>query len=189
MLEVALAIPYWLELAATIAGAIFGALSAVRAKYDIFGVCCIAIVVGLAGGITRDILLQDYGIYAFQKPNLILACIAAGIVAFYFGKLMTYFDPFMDLLDNLSVALWAIIGTGKALSAGLDLVPAVILGTITANGGGIVRDICMNREPEAFQAGTVYVSAAFIGALAFAVMKQNHLLDQYAAITLSLIHI
>ena len=149
MLEVALAIPYWLELAATIAGAIFGALSAVRAKYDIFGVCCIAIVVGLAGGITRDILLQDYGIYAFQKPNLILACIAAGIVAFYFGKLMTYFDPFMDLLDNLSVALWAIIGTGKALSAGLDLVPAVILGTITANGGGIVRDICMNREPEA----------------------------------------
>ena len=168
MLEVALAIPYWLELAATIAGAIFGALSAVRAKYDIFGVCCIAIVVGLAGGITRDILLQDYGIYAFQKPNLILACIAAGIVAFYFGKLMTYFDPFMDLLDNLSVALWAIIGTGKALSAGLDLVPAVILGTITANGGGIVRDICMNREPEAFQAGTVYVSAAFIGALAVA---------------------
>ena len=75
--------------------------------------CCIAIVVGLAGGITRDILLQDYGIYAFQKPNLILACIAAGIVAFYFGKLMTYFDPFMDLLDNLSVALWAIIGTGR----------------------------------------------------------------------------
>lgn len=106
MLEVALAIPYWLELAATIAGAIFGALSAVRAKYDIFGVCCIAIVVGLAGGITRDILLQDYGIYAFQKPNLILACIVAGIVAFYFGKLMTYFDPFMDFLDNLSVALW-----------------------------------------------------------------------------------
>ena len=73
MLEVALAIPYWLELAATISGAIFGALSAVRAKYDIFGVCCIAIVVGLAGGITRDILLQDYGLYAFQKPNLILA--------------------------------------------------------------------------------------------------------------------
>ena len=42
MLETALAIPYWLELAATIAGAVFGALSAVRARYDIFGVCCIA---------------------------------------------------------------------------------------------------------------------------------------------------
>lgn len=183
MLETALAIPYWLELAATIAGAIFGALSAVRARYDIFGVCCIAIVVGLAGGIMRDVLLQDYGIYAFQKPNLIIACVFAGVAVFYFGKLITYFDPFVDFLDNLSVALWAVIGTGKALSAGLDIVPAVILGTITANGGGIVRDICMNREPEAFQAGTVYVSAALIGACAFALMKQNHLFDQYAAIT------
>ena len=183
MLETALAIPYWLELAATIAGAVFGALSAVRARYDIFGVCCIAIVVGLAGGIMRDVLLQDYGIYAFQKPNLIIACVITGVVVFYFGKLITYFDPFVDFLDNLSVALWAVIGTGKALSAGLDIVPAVILGTITANGGGIVRDICMNREPEAFQAGTVYVSAALIGALAFALMKQNHLFDQYAAIT------
>lgn len=183
MLETALAIPYWLELAATIAGAVFGALSAVRARYDIFGVCCIAIVVGLAGGIMRDVLLQDYGIYAFQKPNLIIACVITGVAVFYFGKLITYFDPFVDFLDNLSVALWAVIGTGKALSAGLDIVPAVILGTITANGGGIVRDICMNREPEAFQAGTVYVSAALIGALAFALMKQNHLFDQYAAIT------
>ena len=183
MLETALAIPYWLELAATIAGAVFGALSAVRARYDIFGVCCIAIVVGLAGGITRDILLQDYGIYAFQKPALIIACVITGVVVFYFGKLITYFDPFVDFLDNLSVALWAVIGTGKALSAGLDVVPAVILGTITANGGGIVRDICMNREVEAFQAGTLYVSAALIGAVAFALMKTNHLLDPYAAVT------
>lgn len=182
MLEVALAIPYWLELAATVAGGIFGAMSAVRARYDIFGVCCIAIVTGLAGGIMRDLLLQNYGIYAFQKPTLILACIAAGVVVFYFGKLTAYLDPAMDLLDNLSVALWSVIGTGKALSAGLDPVPAIILGTVTANGGGIVRDICMNREPEAFQAGTLYVSAALLGCIAYALMRTNHILDQYAAL-------
>ena len=182
MLEVALTIPYWLELAATISGAIFGAMSAVRARYDIFGVCCIAIVVGLAGGILRDVLLQDYGIYAFQKPNLIIACIVAGVVVFYFGKLITYFDPAVDFLDNVSVALWAVIGTGKAVSAGLDLVPAVILGTMTANGGGIMRDICMNREPEAFQAGTLYVSAALLGSVAYAVLRQNHIIDTYAGI-------
>ncbi len=183
MLDVALTIPYWLELAATVSGALFGALSAVRARYDIFGVSCIAIVTGLAGGIMRDILMQDYGIYAFQKPTLIVSCVAAGITVFYLGKLATYLDPAMDLLDNLSVALWSIIGTGKALSAGLDPVPAVILGTITANGGGIVRDICMNREPEAFQAGSLYVSAALLGCIAYAAMRTNHILDQYAALT------
>ncbi len=182
MLEVALTIPYWLELAATVSGAIFGAMSAVRARYDIFGVCCIAIVVGLAGGMLRDVLLQDYGIYAFQNPNLIMACILTGVVVFYFGKLVTYFDPAVDFLDNLSVALWAVIGTGKAMSAGLDIVPAAILGTMTANGGGIMRDICMNREPEAFQAGTLYVSAALLGCVVYALMRQHHLLDGYAGV-------
>ena len=183
MLEVALTIPYWLELAATVSGAIFGAMSAVRARYDIFGVCCISIVVGLAGGMLRDVLLQDYGIYAFQNPNLIMACIITGVVVFYFGKLVTYFDPAVDFLDNLSVALWAVIGTGKAMSAGLDIVPAAILGTMTANGGGIMRDICMNREPEAFQAGTLYVSAALLGCVVYALMRENHVLDGYAGVT------
>ena len=180
MLEVVLAIPFWLELAASLTGGLSGAMSAVRARFDIFGVVCIAIITGLAGGIMRDLLLQNYGIYAFQKPTLIIACAIAGVVVFYFGKLATYLDPVVDLLDNLSVALWAIISVGKATSAGLDVIPAIILGTITAVGGGILRDICMNREPEAFQAGALYGSAALIGSIAYALMHQNHILDHYA---------
>ena len=183
MLEVVLTIPFWLELAAVLTGGLSGAMSAVRARYDIFGVVCIAIITGLAGGIMRDVLLQNYGIYAFQRPTLIVAAAVAGVIVFYFGKLATYLDPVVDLLDNLSVALWAVISVGKALSAGLDIVPAVILGTITAVGGGILRDICMNREPEAFQAGALYGSAALIGSIAYALMAQNHILDQYAALT------
>ncbi|WP_080799841.1 trimeric intracellular cation channel family protein [Arabiibacter massiliensis] len=183
MLEVVLAIPFWLELAATLTGGLSGAMSAVRARYDIFGVVCIAIITGLAGGIMRDLLLQNYGIYAFQRPTLIVACAVAGVVVFYFGKLATYLDPVVDLLDNLSVALWAVISVGKGLSAGLDVVPAVILGTITAVGGGILRDICMNREPDAFQAGALYGSAALVGSAAYALMAQNHILDSYAPIT------
>ena len=179
MLDVALTIPFWLELAAALTGGLSGAMSAVRARYDIFGVACIAIITGLAGGIMRDILLQNYGIYAFQKPTLIIACAIAGVVVFYFGKLATYLDPIVDLLDNLSVALWAVISVSKSLSAGLDIIPSIILGTITAVGGGILRDICMNREPEAFQAGALYGSAALVGCIVYALMSQN----------LSLIHI
>ena len=183
MLDVVLAVPFWLEMAATLTGGLSGAMSAVRARYDIFGVVCIAIVTGLAGGIMRDLLLQNYGIYAFQRPTLILACAVAGVVVFYFGKLATYLDPVVDLLDNLSVALWAVISVGKGLSAGLDVVPAIILGTITAVGGGILRDIAMNHEPNAFQAGALYGSAALIGSTAYALMAQNHILDSYAPAT------
>lgn len=183
MLEVVLTIPLWLELSASLTGGLSGAMSAVRARYDIFGVACIAIVTGLAGGIIRDVLLQNYGIYAFQNPSLIVCCVIASIIVFYFGRLTTYLDPVVDLLDNLSVALWTIIAVGKASSAGLDIFPAAILGTLSAVGGGICRDISMNKEPTVFQAGSLYGSAAFIGAFVYALMYQNHILANYAAIT------
>lgn len=183
MLEVVLAIPYWLELTATVFCAIGGAMAAVRAHYDIFGVVCLAIVTGLAGGMIRDVFLQNYGIYAFQQPTLILACVIMGLVVFYLGRLVTYFNPITDFVECLSTALFVVLGTGKALSAGQEVVPAIILGMMTAIGGGVVRDICMARPPATFQAGPLYSVAALVGATAFALMKQNHLLEQYAAIS------
>ena len=86
------------------------------------------------------------------------------MAVFYFGKLATYLDPIVDLLDNISVALWAIIGASKSLSAGLTVIPSVVLGTITSIGGGISRDVLMNRPPVAFQTGPIYGSAALIAA-------------------------
>lgn len=180
MLEVVLTIPFWVELAAALTGGISGAMSAVRARYDIFGTVCIACTCGLFGGIMRDLLLQNYGIYAFQKPELILCCVIAAVVVFFFGKLISYLDPIVDLLDNLSCGLWAVISVGKGLSAGLDIIPAIILGTVTAVGGGVMRDIFMNRQPEAFQAGALYGSASLVGSAAYALMKQNHLLEDWA---------
>ena len=181
MLEVAIAIPFWLELSATLTGGLSGAMSAVRARYDIFGCVAIACATGMGGGITRDLLLQDYGIYAFQNPSLLLCCAIGGVLVFYFGKLATYLDPIVDLLDNLSVAMWAIIGVGKSLSAGLGVIPSIILGTITAIGGGILRDVLMNRPPEAFQAGPLYGSAALLGCTAFGLMRTYHFFPSLAA--------
>lgn len=180
MFDPVLTIPFWLELAAALTGGISGAMSAVRARYDIFGAICIACTCGLFGGIMRDLLLQNHGIYAFQKPSLILCCIIAAIIVFYFGKLVSYLDPIVDLLDNVSCGLWAVISVGKGLSAGLDVIPAILLGTITAIGGGVMRDVFMNRQPEAFQAGALYGSASLVGSTAFALMKQNHLLEAWA---------
>ncbi len=101
MLEVVLTIPFWLELAAILTGALAGAMSAVRARYDILGTIFIACIGGLAGGIIRDVLLQNYGIYALQKPILFVSCAIVAVVAFYFGKLVTYLDPIVKPLDNI----------------------------------------------------------------------------------------
>lgn len=180
MLETAFTLPFWFEFAATVTGGLSGGMSAVRARYDIFGTVAIACITGMGGGIIRDILLQNYGLYAFQSPWFLLSCAMAGVVVFYFGKLATYLDPIVDLLDNISVALWAIIGASKSLSAGLGVIPSVVLGTITAIGGGISRDVLMNRSPVAFQAGPIYGSAALIGCIVYCPLKANGILPNSA---------
>ena len=157
-------------------------MSAVRARYDIFGTVAIACITGMGGGIIRDILLQNYGLYAFQSPWFLLSCALAGVAVFYFGKLATYLDPIVDLLDNISVALWAIIGASKSLSAGLTVIPSVVLGTITSIGGGISRDVLMNRPPVAFQTGPIYGSAALIGCMVYCPLKANGILPDTAGI-------
>ena len=178
--DVAISIPFWLELAACLTGGLSGAMSAVRARYDLTGCLIIAFVTGLGGGITRDLLLQDVGIYAFQNPSLIVCTLIGGIIVFYFGRLATYLDPIVDLLDNTSVAIWAIIGAGKSLNAGVGIIPSILLGTITAIGGGIMRDVFMNRSPEAFQAGTLYGSAAAIGCTFYVLMRHFAIFPELA---------
>ena len=168
--------PYWLEFLAVMTGGLSGAMSAVRARYDVFGCAFIACVTGLGGGMMRDLLLQDYGIYAFQNPSMLVACVIASIIVFYFGRLATYLDPLVDLLDNLSVAAWCIIGSGKSMSAGLGIVPSIILGTLTAVGGGILRDVLMNRRPVSFQAGPIYGSAAIIGCTLYCLLDTSNIL-------------
>lgn len=180
MLETAFTLPFWFEFAATVTGGLSGGMSAVRARYDIFGTVAIACITGMGGGIIRDVLLQDYGLYAFQSPWFLLSCAMAGVVVFYFGKLATYLDPIVDLLDNISVALWAIIGASKSLSAGLGIIPSMVLGTITAIGGGISRDVLMNRSPVAFQTGPIYGSAALIGCIIYCPLKANGILPDSA---------
>ncbi len=180
MLETAFTLPFWFEFAATVTGGLSGGMSAARARYDIFGCVAIACITGMGGGIIRDVLLQEYGLYAFQSPWFLLSCAVAGVIVFYFGKLATYLDPIVDLLDNISVALWAIIGASKSLSAGLGIIPSVVLGTITALGGGISRDVLMNRAPVAFQTGPIYGSAALIGCIVYCPLKANGILPDSA---------
>ncbi len=79
MLETAFTLPFWFEFAATVTGGLSGGMSAVRARYDIFGTVAIACITGMGGGIIRDILLQNYGLYAFLDvvPSIILGTITA----------------------------------------------------------------------------------------------------------------
>jgi len=118
----------------------------------------------------RDVFLQTHGIYAFQEPMLIVACLLAAFVGYYFRRLFKHLSSTMFLLDAFSVALFAFLGADKAMQAGLSFIPVVLLGTMTAVGGGAIRDILAREVPQLFKQGNFYGIAGLAGSFAFAVL-------------------
>ena len=160
-------IPAALEFSSALAGGLAGALVGVRRELDFIGVTTLAVAAGLGGGIIRDLLLQRYGIYALQHPALLLAVFIAAIVGFFFFGAMARLKPVLLLVDGLALGLFACIGADKALLAGLTILPAILLGTITSVGGGMIRDVLTDEVPQVLRPGGLYASAAVLGATAY----------------------
>jgi uncharacterized membrane protein YeiH len=146
------------------------ALAGVKSKFDVFGVATIAVAGGLGGGIIRDVLLQRHGIYALSHPSVLIAVFTAAVVAMFFSGAADQLRTPRFLIDALSLGLFAVAGADKALLAGLTAVPAIMLGTITSVGGGMLRDVLRNKTPEVLQPGTLYGIAAVAGAALYVLL-------------------
>jgi uncharacterized membrane protein YeiH len=68
------------------------------------------------------------------------------------------------LFDAMGLSLFAVTGAQKSLAYDHNMEVAVLLGITTAVGGGVLRDILLNRIPVILEK-EIYASAALIGAL------------------------
>jgi uncharacterized membrane protein YeiH len=163
----AITVPEVWEFLAVFAGGLSGGLAAVRRKLDLFGILTLAIVTGLGGGIIRDLLLQRFGIAAFQDNRLLLTALAAAAVVFFFSETSAKLTRPMSYIDAVSLGLFVVVGADKALRADLNILPAIMLGVITAVGGGILRDLLSGEVLAVLQPGALYSFAAMVGSTAF----------------------
>jgi uncharacterized membrane protein YeiH len=138
-----------------------GGLAAVRAQLDLFGVVMLALVVALAGGIVRDLLIGTPPA-TFRDWRYLAAAAAAGVVCFFRLPAAERYDRGVQLLDALGLALFCVTGASKALAYGLGPVPAALLGAITGVGGGMLRDVLLGRTPTVLRQD-LYAIPALLG--------------------------
>jgi uncharacterized membrane protein YeiH len=158
-----LAIGLWLDLIGTFVFAISGAMLAVRRGLDIFGIAVLSVAAGLAGGIVRDLLLGATPPAAFADPRYLTAALAAAGAGFVFHRTIDRLSRPVMVLDALGLGLFAVSGCTKALAFGLGPLPAILLGVLTAVGGGVVRDMLVADVPRVLRE-EVYALAALVGA-------------------------
>lgn len=153
------------DIAATALFGIEGAAAAAHAGLDLLGILVVGFIVALAGGIIRDILLGDLPPAAFRSPSRIITAIAAALAAFVLVGVVDVIPPLLlSTLDAVGLALFAVTGAQKAYEHGSNLWVITMLGAITATGGGVVRDIILNRTPYVLSE-SIYGTAALAGSL------------------------
>lgn len=165
------AVFFVVEYLGVLAGALSGGLSAIRDmryKYDLVGVFGLAFVTALGGGITRDVILQHGPPLAFKDPRyIVIALFGAGVAAMFERHMGPAMDRAIDFIDAAALGFFAIAGTTRALNDGLTVLPGILLGLVTAVGGGSLRDVLGARAPKVFERGQFYAIAALAGSAVF----------------------
>jgi uncharacterized membrane protein YeiH len=171
----------WLDLAGVFFFAVSGSLLAARKQFDIIGSLLLASVVGLGGGVIRDIIINNGPPAAFTNPAYLAPPVLAAVLVYFLFSSVQRFTSLLTLFDAGGLALFCITGALKALAAGMHPVAAVLLGVTTAVGGGLLRDITANEVPQLFDPKDVYALPAFVGAALTVVLSTSHLFNAATA--------
>jgi uncharacterized membrane protein YeiH len=153
-----------LDLTGTFAFALNGALTAMRvADVDIIGVLSLGIITAMGGGIVRDILINSLPPATFSDWRYLAVAAGGSLVAFFLGRWLTHLLGPINMLDAAGLSFFAVTGASKALAFGLGPAQAVILGAVTAVGGGTLRDVLTKRVPNVLRS-ELYAIPALIAA-------------------------
>ncbi|QZY51554.1 trimeric intracellular cation channel family protein [Leucobacter tenebrionis] len=159
-----------LQLSGILAFAISGALVGVRRRLDILGVVVVGSFTGVGGGIVRDMLLGVHPPVSFTHwPNLAVA-VAGSLAVFFIHPGITRIRHFEVVFDAFGLGLFSANGAATALAAGQTPLTAILVGTITAIGGGVIRDVLVNTVPGVLTRELYAVSALLGAGIAVAIM-------------------
>ena len=144
--------------------ALSGAWLAIRRDLDLVGVVTLGLVTGLAGGVVRDVLVADLPPVAVREGWLLAIAGGAAIAALLVPQPDAALERLVVGLDAVGLGLFAIVGATKAAEAGVGIVGGMVVGTVSAIGGGLLRDVLADEVPQVFRAGSrLYVIPALLG--------------------------
>ena len=161
-----------LDLAGTFLFAAQGADLAIVAHFDLLGIAVIAFTSALGGGMIRDVLIGAAPPAAINDWRYAFVALVAGVVAFIsYGYLNVVSGPIFLTVDAAGLAIFSIAGARKALDFGLNPLAAILMAGVTASGGGVVRDVLLNRVPVVLRSD-FYATAALAGGAAMVAARR-----------------
>lgn len=150
--------------------AISGALAASNLRMDPIGFLLMGAVTAVGGGTVRDLILERPVFWTTDASQLSLALIASLLTYFFIRKDISQ-RKWLEWSDALGLSAFSVQGTFIAIHQEVPAVVVIIMGMMTAVGGGIIRDILSGKRPMIF-GGQLYASLAMLGAITVMILDQ-----------------
>jgi len=165
------------DLGATFVWAVSGAGLGVRFGYDYTGIFVMAFVSAVGGGLLRDGIFLQHVPVAIQNPDYIIVVLAGavvgtiGSVAAGGRKPSRAYKGLLDTVDALGLGAYACVGAQMTLQMGLSIPSAILVGVVNGVGGGLLRDVLVNRIW--MMPGQILAIAALCGVSLFVVLVEK----------------
>lgn len=152
-----------LDLIGTFAFALSGAVAARQRRLDLFGIAAVSFMVACGGGIIRDVCIGAIPPTGLSNWRYLAVSLLASIVVIAaYAPVRRMHQPVL-FFDAIGLGLFAVSGAQKALAFTHSAELAILLGIVSAVGGGVMRDVLLSRVPSILDR-EIYASAALVGA-------------------------
>lgn len=166
MTEPLFTIPLWADLLGVGLGGIQGAMFAAgfqgQRRLDWLGVAIIGIMIGMGGGLIRDLLIGQPPA-TLQNDWYLVTAVGAALLGMLLAGVFDRINTFIVVLDAVVIGMFGAFGVSKAIAFGIPPVPAVFIGVCAAVGGGVLRDMLMGLPVAIMHVGSLYAVAAGAG--------------------------
>ena len=181
---------YFIGVIGTLAFAISGIAIAAKDNATLFGTFIFAMLPSVGGGIMRDVLINREEVGLFLTPSYMYYILIVVLVGFsmvrlleYYNKnanedgvIMRFWDNTLVFGDALGQAAFIVTGVSIAIMARIE--PIELWGPffafLTANGGGILRDLLRKKDYISCLSGTVNAEVSIIWGLIFSIYLNIH---------------
>ena len=154
-----------LDYIGTLAFAISGIRLAGAKRFDWFGAYVVGLATAIGGGTVRDLLL-NVPIFWMHNGIYFIITLLALLLVVLFGKMVVRQKNTWFIFDTIGLGMFAVIGIEKSLAEGFPFWVAIVMGSVTGAGGGVIRDVFLNEIPLIFRA-EIYAVACVLGGLAY----------------------
>ena len=169
-----------MEILGTVAFAVSGSLIAVKGGLDLFGVIFVGCITAFGGGILRDVLMGQIPPSIFSNTRYLALAAATCVLTFIlsyirrksFQQFQKRVEAVNNIFDAIGLAAFTVIGVEKAVLIGFEGYPvfAVAMGFLTGVGGGIIRDVLVDKTPYVLRKH-VYAVASLLGGCTYFIMR------------------